>query len=67
VIFLSLLARRHPIFTLNSSSKIKNFSIANLVPLVCLFGSNNIKEIAFKHNYGLLVPDEMQKERIPFS
>ena len=42
----------------------KNFTISNLIPLVCLFGSNAIKEIAFKYGYGCLIPDEMQKERI---
>ena len=59
VIFLSFLAQRHPIFSLNNSSKIKNFTISNLIPFVCLFGSNNIKEIAFKLGYGCLIPDEM--------
>jgi hypothetical protein len=32
--------------------------------LTCLFGSNAIKEIAFKYGYGCLIPDEMQKEKI---
>ena len=64
VIFLSFLAQRHPVFSLNNSSKVKNFTIANLIPLVCLFGSNAIKEIAFKYGYGCLIPDEMQKEKI---
>ena len=32
--------------------------------LTCLFGSNAIKEIAFKYGYGCLVPDEMQKDKI---
>ncbi len=59
VIFLSFLAQRHPIFSLNNSAKIKNFTIANLIPFVCLFGSDNIKEIAFKLGYGCLIPDEM--------
>ena len=31
---------------------------------MCIFGSNAIKEIAFKLGYGCLIPDEMQKERI---
>lgn len=62
VIFLSFLAKRHPIFSLNNSSKIKNFTISNLIPLVCLFGQNQIKEIAFKYGYGCLIPEEMQKE-----
>jgi serine/threonine protein kinase len=66
VIFLSFLAQRHPIFSLNNSSKIKNFTISNLIPMVCLFGSNNIKEIAFKYGYGGMIPDEMQKEKIPW-
>ena len=67
VIFLSFLAQRHPVFSLNNSnnsSKVKNFTIANLIPLVCLFGSNSIKEIAFKYGYGCLIPDEMQKDKI---
>ena len=67
VIFLSFLAKRHPIFSLNNSSKIKNFTISNLIPLVCMFGSNNIKEMAFKYGYGCLIPDEMQKEKIPWT
>lgn len=32
--------------------------------MVCLFGSNKIKEIAFKYNYGCLIPDEMNKDPI---
>lgn len=64
VIFLSFCAGRHPVFSLNNSSKIKNFTISNLIPLTCLFGSNAIKEIAFKYGYGCLIPEEMQKERI---
>lgn len=67
VIFLSFLAQRHPVFSLNNSSKVKNFTIANLIPLVCLFGSNAIKEIAFKYGYGCLIPDEMQKEKIAWN
>ena len=51
---------------MNNSSKIKNFTISNLIPLTCLFGSNAIKEIAFKYGYGCLIPDEMQKEKIPW-
>lgn len=54
-------------FSLNNSSKIKNFTISNLIPLTCLFGSNAIKEIAFKYGYGCLIPDEMQKEKISWS
>lgn len=45
----------------------KNFTISNLIPFVCLFGSNAIKEIAFKYGYGCMIPDEMQKERIPWT
>lgn len=67
VIFLSFCAGRHPVFSLNNSSKIKNFTISNLIPLTCLFGSDAIKEIAFKYGYGCLIPEEMQKERIPWS
>lgn len=64
VIFLSFLAQRHPVFSLNNSSKVKNFTISNLIPFVCLFGSNAIKEIAFKYGYGCLIPDEMQREKV---
>lgn len=60
VILLSFLARRHPVFSLNNSSKIKNFTISNLIPLTCLFGAKNMKEIAFKYGFGCLIPDEMQ-------
>jgi serine/threonine protein kinase len=67
VIFLSFCAGRHPVFSLNNSSKIKNFTISNLIPLTCLFGSNAIKEIAFKYGYGCLIPEEMQKEKINWS
>jgi serine/threonine protein kinase len=67
VIFLSLLAKRHPIFSLNNSAKIKNFTISNLIPLTCLFGSDNIKEIAFKYGFGCLIPEEMRKTPVPFS
>lgn len=63
---MSFCAGRHPVFSLNNSSKIKNFTISNLIPLTCLFGSNAIKEIAFKYGYGCLVPDEMQKDKIPW-
>lgn len=54
-------------FSLNNSSKVKNFTISNLIPFVCLFGSNSIKEIAFKYGYGCLIPDEMQKEKVPWT
>ena len=66
VIFLSFIAQRHPVFSLNNSSKVKNFTISNLIPLVSVFGSNAIKEISFKYGYGCLIPDEMQKEKIPW-
>ena len=67
VIFLSFLAKRHPIFSLNNSTKIKNFTISNLIPLTCLFGSDNIKEVAFRFGFGCLIPDEMQKTKIPWT
>jgi cell division control protein 7 len=67
VIFLSFLAQRHPIFSLNNSSKVKNFTISNLIPFVCLFGSAAVKEIAFKYGYGCMIPDEMQRERVPWT
>ena len=62
VIFLSLLAKRHPIFSLNNSSKIKDFSLRNLVPLACLFGSNKIKDIAYKYGYGCIIPEQFEKD-----
>ena len=67
VILLSFCAGRHPVFSLNNSSRITNFTISNLIPLTCLFGSDAIKEVAFKNGYGCLIPDEMQKERIPWA
>jgi len=39
VILLSFLMRRHPIISLNNTTKIKNFTIANLVPLALIFGA----------------------------
>ena len=45
----------------------KNFTISNLIPFVCLFGSNAIKEIAFKYGYGCLIPDEMDKEKVDWN
>jgi len=56
VIFLSLLAGRHPVFSLNNSAKIKNFTIQNLIPLTCIFGAKAVKEIGFKYGYGVLIP-----------
>jgi len=35
--------------------------------MVCLFGSNRIKEISFKYNYGCLIPDEMNKDPLPWN
>lgn len=67
VIFLSFIAQRHPVFSLNNSSKVKNFTISNLIPFVCVFGSNAVKEISFKYGYGCLIPDEMQKDKVPWT
>lgn len=39
VIMLSFLMKRHPIISLNNTTKIKNFTIANLVPLALIFGA----------------------------
>mmetsp|Transcript_36782 Transcript_36782/g.35512 ORF Transcript_36782/g.35512 Transcript_36782/m.35512 type:complete len:95 (+) Transcript_36782:62-346(+) len=66
VIFLSLLGQRHPIFSLNSNSKIKNFYLQNLIPLACIFGSRNVKEIAYSFGYGCIIPEEFQKDQIPW-
>jgi serine/threonine protein kinase len=61
VIFLSFLAKRHPIFSLNNSSKVKNFTIANLIPLACIYGAKNIKDIAYKLGYGCVIPEEIEQ------
>jgi serine/threonine protein kinase len=67
VIFLSFLSRRHPIFSLNNSSKVSNFTIQNLIPLACIFGARNIKEIAYKFGYGCIIPTEITQTQIPWS
>jgi len=59
VIMLSFLMKRHPIISLNNTTKIKNFTIANLVPLALIFGAWEIKAIAHEHGYGMLMPDEV--------
>jgi len=64
VIFLSLLAGRHPVFSLNNSAKIKNFTIQNLIPLTCIFGAKAIKELGFKYGYGVLIPADFQQDPI---
>jgi len=63
VIMLSFLMRRHPIISLNNTSKVKNFTIANLLPLTIIFGSNEFKSIAHEHGYGMLIPEDIPKER----
>ena len=66
VIMLSFLMRRHPIISLNNTSKVKNFTIANLVPLSLIFGTSELKAIAHEYGYGMLIPDEIPKERKPW-
>lgn len=61
---LSFLMKRHPIISLNNTSKVKNFTIANLIPLALIFGSKEIKAIAHEHGYGILMPEEIPAERI---
>lgn len=63
VIMLSFMMRRHPIISLNNTSKVKNFTIANLLPLTIIFGSDEFKTIAHEHGYGMLIPDDIPKER----
>jgi len=63
VIMLSFLMRRHPIISLNNTSKVKNFTIANLLPLTIIFGSNEMKSVSHDYGYGMLVPDDIPKER----
>lgn len=62
VIMLSFLMRRHPIISLNNTSKVKNFTIANLLPLTILFGSDAFKQIAHEYGYGILIPEDIPKE-----
>ena len=66
VIMLSLLARRHPIFSLNNSSKIQNFTISNLVPILCVFGAKDVRDRLFQLGYGMYLPEEMKFEETSF-
>ena len=61
---LSFLMKRHPIISLNNTSKVKNFTIQNLIPLALIFGAKEIKAIAHEHGYGILMPEEIPNERI---
>lgn len=63
VIMLSFLMRRHPIISLNNTSKVKNFTIANLLPLVIIFGADEFKKIAHENGYGMLIPEDIPKEK----
>lgn len=63
VIMLSFLMKRHPIISLNNTSKVKNFTIANLLPLSIIYGSNEFKKVAHEHGYGMLIPEDIPKER----
>lgn len=49
VIFLSLLAKRHPILSLHASDKVKGFTLQNLIPLIYIFGTKLIKQVAFRY------------------
>ena len=64
VIMLSFLMKRHPIISLNNTSKVKNFTIANLIPLSLIWGAKAIKSIAHEHGYGCLMPEEIPQERL---
>ncbi len=57
VIFLSLLAKRHPILSLHASDKVKGFSLQNLIPLIYVFGTKLIKQVAFKYGMHALGSD----------
>jgi len=61
---LSFLMKRHPIISLNNTTKVKNFTIANLIPLSLIFGAKEIRAIAHEHGYGILMPEEIPAERI---
>lgn len=64
VIMLSFLMKRHPIISLNNTSKVKNFTIANLIPLSLIFGAQEIKSIAHDHGYGILMPEEIPNKKL---
>lgn len=64
VIMLSFLMKWHPIISLNNTTKVKNFTIANLIPLSLIFGAKEIKAIAHEHGYGILMPEEIPLEWI---
>ena len=61
VIFLSLLAERHPIFSLNSSSKVKSFTMQNLLPITYVFGSDEVKAVCYEMGYGYKCPQHIEK------
>jgi len=66
VIMLSFLMRRHPIISLNNTSRVKNFTIANLLPLSIIYGANEFKKVAHENGYGILMPEDIPKERTPW-
>lgn len=59
VIFLSVLAGRHPIISLNPQgmNKMKDkFTSSNLIMLGSVFGAKAVKEMGFKYGYGVHFP-----------
>lgn len=77
VMFLSLLCKRHPIFSMNVTSKFKTFQIQNITPYIYLYGSQALEDFASKNcgntlnsfslkGYGICLPEEMPKSPINF-
>jgi len=60
IIFLSLLAKRHPVISINCKDKNKNKKdiLQQLLPLMYIYGSNIVVEAAFKYGFGLYVPPD---------
>ena len=74
VILLSLFAKRHPILTLHANDKVKGFSLQNLIPLIYIFGTKLIRQVAYKYSklaiytieIGIAFPDseDLPREKI---
>lgn len=61
VIFLSFLAQKIPVFNLNSFVKINDETIRDLIPLIIVFGEEQIKEVAEMYDIRLYIPPLMRE------
>ena len=61
--FTLLAKRQHVFFT---SINVYNDVLQQLIPFICIFGANEIRKICLEYGFGILIPQDMQQERIPF-